>query len=163
MWRVLLLKKTLKSNPKPQVPSIGHLQASLHHDGGDGDADQQGGVQDLHEQGGHPGLRQVHHRVPGGASLSSAKSASRGPTLCSNSLLKTHFCIFCHNVYILSAEPKVGGYLGLTLGVSLTDLRTAAIKLVGLWRVERKEKTMFRHWMKSQPFLSFLQKMFFFW
>ena len=56
-----------------------------------------------------------------------------------------HFCIFCHNVYILTAKPKVGGYLGLTLGVSLTDLRTAAIKLVGLWRVERKERTMFRH------------------
>ena len=84
--------------------------------------------------------------------------------LAKNSLFKnTLLYILSQCVYIDSAEPKVGGYLGLTLGVSLTDLRTAAIKLVGLWRVERKERTMFRHWMKSQPFLSFLQKMFFFW
>ena len=64
--------------------------------------------------------------------------------LAKNSLFKnTLLYILSQCVYIDSAEPKVGGYLGLTLGVSLTDLRTAAIKLVGLWRVERKERTMF--------------------
>ena len=64
----------LKSNPGHQVSSLGHLCACMHHHGGDGDADQQGGVLDLHQQGGHSRLWQVHLCVPGGARLSPAQS-----------------------------------------------------------------------------------------
>ena len=35
---------------------------------------------------------------------------------------------------------QVGGYLGLTLGVSLTDLRTAVVRAVGLYKVAVKRR-----------------------
>merc|ERR1712037_145595 len=41
---------------------------------------------------------------------------------------------------LLSLLAEVGGYLGLTLGVSLSDLRTAVIRVVGLSKVARKER-----------------------
>ena len=41
---------------------------------------------------------------------------------------------------LLSLLAEVGGYLGLTLGVSLSDLRTAVIRVVGLSKLARKER-----------------------
>jgi len=45
-----------------------------------------------------------------------------------------------HAYPFLSLLAEVGGYLGLTLGVSLTDLRTAVVRVVGLCKVAAKRR-----------------------